>query len=132
MAETLAVSLQVLGFSQKTVFVLGIYAAACLIDIASRNKLSELVGSIPSYTNLRSSIEDSNIDIKKLETVLVSNFKPMSINYVDGLKLILNDGWILVRTSGTEAKIRLTVDCKDQNKARDIHYRAFKIINGEK
>ena len=110
----------------------GIYAAACLLDIASRNKLSELVGSIPCYTNLRSSIEDSNIDVKKLETVLVSSFKPLSINYVDGLKLILNDGWILVRTSGTEAKIRLTVDCKDQNKARDIHSRAFKIINGEK
>jgi phosphoglucosamine mutase len=109
----------------------GIYAAACLVDIASQNKLSQIVASVPTYPNLRSSITRDKIDIKRLETELVSAFKPTSISYLDGLKLNLADGWILVRPSGTEPKIRLTVEGSDKTKVQDIHTRAVKIIKGE-
>ncbi|UCE97999.1 MAG: phosphoglucosamine mutase, partial [Dehalococcoidia bacterium] len=42
----------------------GIYAAARLVDIASRKKISEIAASIPSYPNLRSSIKKDTFDIK--------------------------------------------------------------------
>jgi len=102
-----------------------------MVDIASRNKLSKLVNSIPSYPNLRSSISRDNIDITHLEADLVSAFKPKSINYADGLKLNLVDSWVLVRPSGTEPRIRLTVEGSDQKKVQDIHTQATKIIKGD-
>jgi len=109
----------------------GIFAAAYLVDIANQNKLSQIVASMPSYPILRSSINIDNIDIKQLEGKLVSAFKPKSINYIDGLKLNLADGWILVRPSGTEPKVRLTVEGSDKKKVQGIHTRVANIIKGD-
>ncbi len=106
----------------------GIYAAAQIIAIASRQKLSLLVDSIPSYPVIRGSIDGKIADINDLKQKLSAELKPASIDTIDGLKLYFKDGWLLVRPSGTEPKIRLSVEAKSEQTARRLFENGAKII----
>ncbi len=40
------------------------------------------------------------------------------INTVDGLRIDYDDGWAIMRPSGTEPKFRITSESKDENIAK--------------
>jgi len=105
----------------------GIYAAAQIAAIASRRKLSELADSIPSYPVIRGNVAGTTAVMGKIKERL-SELKPVSVNTIDGLKLNFKDGWLLVRPSGTEPKIRLTAEAKKPSTARQLFARGSKII----
>jgi phosphoglucosamine mutase len=97
----------------------GIYAAAQIAAIASRQKLSELVDAVPVYPLLRGSIGSDGVIMPLLESSLMA-MRPISVSNADGIKLNFKDGWLLVRASGTEPKIRLTAEAKNEKRARQL------------
>jgi phosphoglucosamine mutase len=106
----------------------GIYGAARIVDIASRNKLSDLVDDIPSYPVIRGNVKGTIPDMAELVEGLTKALNPQSINTIDGIKLSLEDGWILVRPSGTEPKIRVTAEAKDEAMARHYYDDCVQLI----
>jgi len=99
----------------------GIYAAAQIAAITSRQgKISELVDAVPGYPMRRGSIANNGFTGEKLETVL-RDLQPLSVDKADGVKLNFNDGWLLVRVSGTEPKIRLTAEARTEKRLEEIY-----------
>ncbi len=98
----------------------GIYAAALLTAIAGRHKLSRLVDDIPAYPLLRGSLDADGVDLGRLELKLMA-LEPLTVSRTDGIKLGFDDGWLLVRASGTEPKIRLTAEAKTSARARRLY-----------
>jgi len=105
----------------------GIYAAAQIVTIASRQKLSQLVDNVPHYPLLRGSIDSDEVAMSRLEPKLMA-MKPLTITDIDGIRLSFADGWLLVRASGTEPKIRLTAEAKDVSRVRQLYNSGVKAI----
>lgn len=105
----------------------GIYAAAQITAIAGHDKLSRLVDNIPQYPILRGSINSRGVVMSELEERL-SVMKPLLMSDIDGTRLDFGDGWLLIRASGTEPKIRVTAEAKSEARARQLYDNALGAI----
>jgi phosphoglucosamine mutase len=95
--------------------------------------LSEFVSEVPQYVTLRENIacknEVKHEVVEKAEEKLKSVFPKFErISTVDGVRLALEDGWILVRASGTEPVVRLTVEGESLKKAREIMEKGVMLV----
>lgn len=106
-------------FPQVSLCPDSIYAAAMVVQIASHGKLSRQVDAIPAYPLLRSSFPADGLLSARIEEELMK-LKPTSLNRLDGFRLDMGDGWLLIRPSGTEPKVRLTVEAKSQKRAEEL------------
>ena len=105
----------------------GVYAAAVLAATASQKSVHSLVDSIPQYPVIRGSLASERVRAPELRTRLLS-LEPASIHDADGLKLVFDEAWLLVRPSGTEPKIRITVEAKNETRARELYNAAAGAI----
>jgi phosphoglucosamine mutase len=105
----------------------GIYAAAQIVDVASRQRLSELVNDIPAYPLLRGNVGSDGVLMSRLESNLM-DMKPSSVNNTDGIRLNFDDGWLLIRPSGTEPKIRLTAEALNKARAQQLYDGGLRAI----
>jgi phosphoglucosamine mutase len=98
----------------------GIYAAAQVAAIANKHKLAEMVDAVPVYPLVRGSVASEGVVMSRLESKLMA-MKPVAMSNTDGIRVSFADGWLLVRPSGTEPKIRLTAEAKTGARARQFY-----------
>jgi phosphoglucosamine mutase len=103
-----------------------------LLDSTGK-KLSELLDALPDYPTAREKVacpnERKSAAMGKLEAGLKKEFPDvLSALTVDGIRLELKDGWVLVRPSGTEPYIRVTAEGKTPERAREIAGKAVKVL----
>jgi len=96
-------------------------------------KLSEFVAEIPHYVTLRENIRCKNEQKYKIVEKAEEELKTMFPSYkdflkIDGLRLTLKEGWILVRASGTEPFVRLTVEGESLKTAKEIMKKGVKVV----
>lgn len=112
-----------------------ISAASMLLALEAEDKtLSQFIGSVPKYVTRRENISCKNEKkygvVANLESALKTAFPDyIEFSKVDGVRLALKNGWLLVRASGTEPLIRLTVEGKTSMVANDITKNATALIH---
>lgn len=105
----------------------GILSSALLLKALENEEksLSDFVAEVPKYAIARENIpcknEIKNKVVAKTAEQLKSTFPQYKdFSTVDGIRLTLSDGWILVRASGTEPLVRLTAEGKSLRHAKEI------------
>ena len=114
----------------------GILSGLRMAEIVSRDgKLSELLAQIPQYPNIREKItcsKEAKVKVmENMEDLLRDAFDDIvDVNSLDGVRLTFSDdSWVLVRPSGTEDYIRITLESRDSKRAEEIRDICVKIIN---
>jgi len=97
-----------------------IYTAARLAALVQARPLSARVGELPGYPLRRGSVASQGLSLPRLEAKLMT-LGATAVDRLDGFKLIFRDGWLLVRPSGTEPRIRLTAEARNESRAGEIY-----------
>ncbi len=91
----------------------GIYAAARLIEIVQDVRLGELRGRLPQYPTKRGTVVCDNERKGSVMDMVGSEMGTLGkVTDIDGVRVEMDDGWLLVRPSGTEPKIRITAEAR--------------------
>lgn len=99
----------------------GPFAAALFCEIASEWNVADELNSMPTYPILRESFA---CDTAR-ETLLVLG----ATSPTDGIRVAEEDGWFLIRASGTEPKIRITAEAKNPMKAKEMLKKGRNLVN---
>ena len=100
----------------------GIFAAAKMCEMACDKKMSELVAELPVYYNAKAKPEAAP---EKKEAGLAAAKKHAEksggrLTLIDGVRIDFEDGWAIVRASGTENAMRIFAEAKTQKRADSL------------
>jgi phosphomannomutase/phosphoglucomutase len=99
---------------------------AKILEIMAKEnkKLSELIQEIPKYEVFKTKMpcpnEKKEMVMKTLAEQTKDDTDVKEIDETDGVKLYLQDGWVLMRPSGTEPIFRVYAESKDKTRAEEI------------
>jgi phosphoglucosamine mutase len=111
----------------------GIFAAARLVELVSKNgKLSDAIDALPKFPLKRGGVKlAEGIDKAKVMELIKGGIdvsKAKDVTTLDGLRVGYDNGWILVRPSGTEPKIRITAEAEDVDTLTRLYSNTESII----
>ncbi len=88
------------------------------IVAASRRRLSELLAEIPAYSLHKTSVRYNAPERDAILGRLKALASGLRVEDIDGVKVHYDDGWLLVRPSGTEAIFRIFAEAPTPEGAR--------------
>ncbi len=106
----------------------GAMAIAVILEcVAKKGPLSEQIDRLPEYFTVKTKIACPEEKRAELMDFLRDKTLDRDVDMTDGLKVRFDDGWVLLRPSGTEPSFRIFSESKDENVAvsRADEYKAL-------
>lgn len=105
-------------------------AAAKLIEVlvTRQQPLSQLLSDIPKYHLFKTSVPfppEKRDALLKAIIVQAQNYRS---NTIDGVKIFFEEGWVLIRPSGTESIFRIFAESRDSSRAEYLAKRGEEMI----
>ena len=104
----------------------GMLASAMIISILKNKKFDKCLQIASKYHLIRSKVgADSNLHNTILDNIIDDlEHECSSVDHLDGAKGIFDDdSWVLIRGSNTEHSMRVSVESKNEEKAKSLHKR---------
>ncbi|HII91909.1 MAG TPA: phosphoglucosamine mutase [Methanosarcina sp.] len=102
--------------------------AKVLEILAGGKKLSDLEKSVPQYFNEKTKVPAENTHA----TMEIVKNEASGLGYkmdtTDGVKIWYDDGWVLMRPSGTEPIFRIFAEAKNQKRAEELMQEGLNMI----
>lgn len=113
-------------FPASTLCPDGVLAAVRLVRMVADRPLSERLAELPTYPLLRGSIPFESEKREAIRSALEANVRSLRgrLEAFDGWRVAYDDGWLAIRLSGTEPKIRVTAEARTEHRAKEIYERA--------
>jgi len=122
-------------FPEETLCPDGPYAAMRLARlVADAGSLGGLTNEVETYPLERGSFEvgDKAAVMETVESQVRAEYDADVIDDIDGVRVNLDDGWFLVRASGTQPLVRVTAEAREPDRADDLLSAARGIVTGAK
>jgi len=100
----------------------GIMTAVKFVELLDRTgmKVSELDSTLPRYSQIKQRVKCSDELKPKVLKALAKRFSKYKLDRTDGLRVIFDDGWLLLRPSGTEPIFRCFAEARDGKRAEEL------------
>ncbi len=123
-------------FPPKTLWGDSLLSIVKILEIMDREgkNIDDLAKEFPRYYQIKEKIEVPR-DIKKKVVEKIGEFisrnmpeDAKDVIRIDGVKIVYDDAWLLIRASGTEDVIRVFSDAKNPEKARKLVEYGKKLV----
>ncbi|MEM2918711.1 MAG: phosphopentomutase/phosphoglucosamine mutase [Candidatus Altiarchaeota archaeon] len=112
----------------------GPLTAAIISKLIDQEKFYEILSKIGDYPMERIKIpvleKEKQEIMQKIRILAKKEFQDVS--FIDGVRVSLENGWFLIRPSGTEKVIRITAEGKNRSHLRQIIKKAKDLIENSK
>lgn len=107
----------------------GAMAMAKILELVAKNgPLSKLMDALPKFCmDKRKLVVANELKGQLMEDLLVE-FQNEQLDTTDGLKVLYDNGWVLIRASGTEPIYRIYSEAKTKEGAKRLGDRCEKIV----
>jgi phosphoglucosamine mutase len=113
----------------------GVLSALKLMEALEETGLTlrEFVERAPEYPLDRAKLDCPNRHKRRAMELIARKYRGVfgevrDLNTVDGVRLELEGGWVLIRPSGTEPIIRLTVEGRDGGRVRELMEKGKSLV----
>ena len=104
-------------------------ACAKVLEIlAGGKKLSELAESVPRYFNAKTKVPTKNTETTMELVKQEASGLGHKLDTTDGVKIWYEDGWVLIRPSGTEPIFRVFAEAKNQERAEELMNEGLSVV----
>jgi phosphoglucosamine mutase len=103
--------------------------AACRIAAMSAHQpLAERAAAVKTYPIQRDNIEtaEKTAVMKRVSERVTERFE--SVSTLDGVRVDVDDGWFLLRASGTQPLVRMTAEARTESRTSEIAEMAMELL----
>ena len=107
----------------------GAMAVAKMLEIvANQGKLSKVNDAIPQYNQFKTKVACPESKKVSVMNGILRSARSDRIDTTDGVKVYYDDGWVLVRPSGTEPIVRIFSESRTPEKAKNLAEDSKKLV----